>query len=89
MLNKKIKKLIFWLLKFYADDYKFRIEVSSILQEGVKREYYEQTGYGCLYEGVGEYIEGCEAFKTGSVTIIKNGISRQIDISYDRVKDKK
>ncbi len=79
-----MKKFILWLLKFYVTDFKFRIKVSSILQEAVKAEYNEQTPYGCLYEGVGEYMEGCELIKKGNITMIKRGIEKQIDISYER-----
>lgn len=82
-----MKKITLWLLKFYADDYRFRIKVSSVLEEGVRSEYHEQTEYGCLYEGIGEYLEGNEAFKVGDKEIIKRGIEKQIDISHLRIKE--
>jgi len=76
-----MKKLFLFLLKKYSKSEKDRLEIHEILNEQVRNEYTEQTGFGNVYNSNIEFIMGndlirnlIEENKTKELDIIEKGL---------------
>ena len=78
-----MKKLMFWLVKRYADDELIRIDIMEILNTEMCKQYSEQTDYGNVYNWFYEvilatnfiYIKGLTK-ERGALNTIKKNIDK-------------
>ena len=57
-----MKKLILFLIRYFADDREFRINVCKELHYNAQNYFGEQTGYGRFYEACGEFFEAAPEY---------------------------
>ena len=79
-----MKKITLWLIKQFANDRKFRLNVCKELHRNAQNYFGEQTGYGRYYEACGEFFEAAPGFTQQS--FCKGGVMAEFDKVNERLK---
>ena len=83
-----MKKIILWVLRYYSDDFNFRIKVNKILNNSISDCYYEDNAFSNFYTAIGEIIYSNKDFiakyniKSGEML---NGIKTEIDYQLHKI----
>lgn len=96
MKEDSMKKLFFYLFSRYSRREPQRLEILAELQNQVRKEYYEQTGYGNFYNFHTEFILSNDIIKklvhsndTEKLEMMKKGMIESYDKALGYIKDEK
>jgi len=82
-----MKRIILWLIRKYADDRNFRINICKELHHNAQNYYGEQTGPGRFYEACGEFFEAAPNFMVSDMFDYKRGVMNQFEETKEYIKN--
>ena len=89
-----MKKLFLYLLKKYSKTEEQRLEIQEVLNEQVRNEYTEQTGFGNVYNSNIEFIMGNDLIvnliyqnKKDELDIIERGLTESTKEAFKYIKN--
>lgn len=89
-----MKKLFFYLLKKYSKNEEQRLYIHEFLNQQVRNEYNEQSGYGNIYNANIEFIMAndlirslVEENKTKELEMIKEGLAISTEEAIKFIKN--
>ena len=72
-----MKRFTLWLIRQFADDRDFRINVCKELHDNAQNYFGDQTPYGRYYEACGEFFRAAPRFTKDPIA--KGGVMAEFD----------